>query len=66
MRTSGCCCKFSEEDHNTGDIVSWCDEHKYLVQQAVEAEREACAKIAEPCMDGMEIAAMIRARGNNI
>ena len=34
-----------------------------LVSRRVELEREACALLAEPFIDGLEIAARIRRRG---
>ena len=42
------------------------DELRKMVEMAIEAEREACAKVCEeaPEPDGKDLAERIRARGN--
>jgi hypothetical protein len=59
-----CACKC---DADTGEIVALCLEHKTMIAKAVQAEREACAAIAESWYGqadvvAADIASRIRAR----
>lgn len=39
-----CVCKFDEAED---DVIQWCATHKFVLDNAVKAEREACAQIVE-------------------
>ena len=61
MAYATCACKFDEAEDN---VIQWCYVHALARDEAVAAEREACAQVAE-CIEedaGKAIAAGIRLR----
>jgi len=62
-----CVCEFDEAEDN---VIQWCATHKFVLDNAVKAEREACAEIADERAGGkafkrgaaIRIAELIRAR----